>query len=133
LFSIALLPAALQTAINVKDTAAAVVPVIELCPDPASVAVFAAGTKGIAADIDVPASFHIGAAGHDPASRPGALEISIVIDDVADATAVIVESSLAPSAADVFTPGKDLVATYAYVPAGLGVRPAWTIASAIRL
>jgi hypothetical protein len=105
-----------------------------LRPDPASVAVPAARAESIAAHIDVPAGFHVGTAGHDPASQPGALEISVVIDNVADAPAKIIECSLTPSAADVLTPGIKLVAAYAYVSACFGIRPAWTtFASTIRL
>jgi len=104
-----------------------------LCPDPASVAVLAASAESIAAHVDVPASLHVGAAGHDPASRPGALEISIVIHNFPNTTAIVIESSLPPSATEVFTPGINLVAAYTYVPARLGVRPTWPLASTIRL
>jgi len=102
-----------------------------LGPDPASIAVFAASAEGIAADVNFPASFHVVTARHEPAAWPGALEISIIIDDFTNATAIVVEGSLAPSAAAVFTPGKEMVAAYRYVSACLGVRTTGTLASMV--
>src|SRR5262249_45020764 len=119
------LSAAAEPAVFIPDTATAVVPIIQLGPDPAVVFGLAQGAESITAHIDARASLSVVAGRHYASASPRALQVSVVVHDVPDA-AVKVERRGDPVAVKILAAGANLVAPDVDIAAGFTIGAART-------
>jgi hypothetical protein len=106
-------------AIQVLDATTAIVPVIQLAPKPATVAVLALGAKHIAANVNITARLGIRSGGHNSSAAPRAFQPAIVIDDLTHAAVVAIERGGGPVAICGFADGSQVVAASVNIAAGL--------------
>src|SRR5499433_832384 len=122
--------AAAELAVFIPDAAPAIVPIIELCPDPAIVLGLAQGAERVAAHVNARATLGVIARRDDSSAAAGALQVSVVVDDVAGA-AVKVERGRDPIAVDVFAASAKLVTADVNVAASFAVGTPRAVAAPI--
>ena len=113
------LSVAAQLPIHIFNTTAAIVPVIQLAPNPAAITVLALGAKHVPANVDVAAALGKRSCGHNPSASPRAFQAAIVIDDLAHAAVIAIECAGDPVAICGFADGRQVVATGANFAATL--------------
>src|SRR5262249_51202467 len=122
--------AAAELAVFIPDAAPAIVPIIELRPDPAIVLGLAQSAERVAAHVDARATLGVIAGRDDSSAAAGAFQLSIVVDDVANAS-VKVQRGRHPIAAEVFAAGAKPVAAHFNIATCLAVRAARAIAAPV--
>src|SRR5215471_2332044 len=113
------LPIAVQLPIKVHDTAAAIVPIIQLTPYPATVAGLALRAQCVTMHMNLAASLHIGASRHITPSGPSAFEAPLIINNVANAPLVVIQRSVVPAAVTGLATRAQRVAIHADIAAAL--------------
>jgi hypothetical protein len=122
---VAVSSATAELAVDIDDACTAVIKIVERGPDPAAVASLASGAEKVAVDIDRSTGLNVGSLGL-PRS-PAALEMAIVVDNLADAVVDILQGRTYPAAIHGLAPGEDPVAKANDLAARLAIRSAGQI------
>ena len=121
----------MQLPIQVDDASAAIIPVIQLRPHPASVPCLALRAQVVSAHINLAASLGISAGGNCTAAAARTLELAFIIHDVANAAIGIFQSGIEPASIAGFAAGAQPVALDLNIAASLAIGTARTTATLV--
>lgn len=121
----------MQLSVQVDDASAAIIPVIQLRPHPASVPCLALRAQIVSTHIDLPAGLGISAGGNCTASAPRTLEPAFIIHNVANAAIGVFQSGIEPASIAGFAAGAQPVALDLNITASLAIGTARAAATPV--